>query len=247
MNDYFGLNPEDDAMSQERVKRVLQLGMDLEDDVDKQGGLIRNMSQDAYDVKWLDARLMLMSVLGLLQKYKAGVPGKSGFAIAERITLVAAFSQGSTFTERLISEGQYIKAAACLKQDFEIVVRLKDVVRGNAKPGRNPKIADLDQEAKRWYGELNDISHPAKFAILQSLMHARSEGRVKGIGVYPEFVNDMATRLYATHLWTLSNVAMHQIMLSREMYGEDDPEIDEATHLWCKASNILLEADIIQF
>src|SRR5205823_6417251 len=51
---------------------------------------------------------------------------------------VAGFIQGIGATERLISEAQYLKAAAALKQDYELLTRIHEAVSGCAVENRQP-------------------------------------------------------------------------------------------------------------
>ena len=96
-------------------------------------------------------------------------PGKSDDATSARLVLIASFLQGSDVTETLISEGQYVKAIAVLKQDMEMLVRIHETIAGVAKIGQTPQMRYLPVEgARRFYGELNKVAHPSTSTSLRA-------------------------------------------------------------------------------
>lgn len=109
---------------------------------------IRERSKVAYGSSLLDARLVLLAIIKGLVSLRAGQPGSTSPEISERLALTVAAIQGVGSTETLISEGQYVKAAAALRQDLEIVARLREVDEGLAKEGKVANIKhgprDLD-------------------------------------------------------------------------------------------------------
>lgn len=128
------------AKTEERqaVLALLKKGIEFEATVLEQSGKIRGESKRNYLTEWLDSRLILLSIVRHLLEAKQLVPGRTSEEISHRLILLMAFFQGVYATEALISEGQYIKAAAALKQDYEIIARISEVHAGTAKPGQTP-------------------------------------------------------------------------------------------------------------
>ncbi|HDM77227.1 MAG TPA: hypothetical protein ENG51_12295 [Deltaproteobacteria bacterium] len=127
-------------MDKNEVARFLKGSIALEASIYKKGTEIREKSKKEYGTDLLDARLIFLSILSYILSCKSGVPGKTNESISERLLLIVTFIQGTYFTEVLISEGQYVKAAAALKQDFEIMTRIKEVRAERAKYGKVPNI-----------------------------------------------------------------------------------------------------------
>lgn len=110
----------------QEMSDFLMLGIDHEGKILEHGLSIREQSKNKYMQEWLDARLLLLSISAYLLHQKDGVPGITSPQISERLTLIIVFLQGAFATETLISEGQYIKATAVLKQDIEILARISE-------------------------------------------------------------------------------------------------------------------------
>jgi hypothetical protein len=69
----------------------------------------------------------------------------------------------------MISDGQYAKAAAALKQDMQS--RIHESVTGVAKEGGTPHLRYLPVAgARRFYGELNDVAHPSNIARFRQVL-----------------------------------------------------------------------------
>ena len=83
----------------------------------------------------------LERAVGLLARTmfcKAGLQGVSRPEIGHKILLIATYFQGCETTGRLIAEGQHAKAAAALKQDFEMLTLIREIDAGTAKQGKTP-------------------------------------------------------------------------------------------------------------
>lgn len=207
---------------QKEVSEFLMLGIDLEGRTLEHSIAIRNLSKAKYKQEWLDARLQLLAISAHLLNQKDGIPGKTSVQISERLTLVMVFLQGVYATETLISEGQYIKAAAALKQDLEILARISEVKHDVAKPGRVPNVKHAPEGSQRFYGLLNDVAHPSNLELLEPLLGSRHDGEVHGVSYIPIFVEETALGLYELHVWLLFEVVREHVLLFREMYGEAD-------------------------
>ncbi|MGZ5198774.1 MAG: hypothetical protein ACXWC4_03305 [Telluria sp.] len=218
----------------------LRQGITLEADVLKHSEAIREQAKQNYEQQWIDGRLILLSIVQHLMKAKERVPGKTSEQISHVLILLMAFFQGTHITEGLVSEGQYIKAAAALKQDYEIIARISEVRAGTARPGQTPQVRHLADEVKAYYGELNKIAHPSNQEILVDLMRSLSEGESQGISHIPRYNGETAKGLYELHLWLILMAAKEYMLLFIEMYGEGDQAISEVAR-WFLAAKDLLE------
>lgn len=82
---------------------------------------IREKAEKEYGAELIKARSLILFALFDLMHFKAGIPGNTNDFIGERLVLISNFAQGQLATEKLISEGQHIKASAALKQDIPLL------------------------------------------------------------------------------------------------------------------------------
>lgn len=211
----------------EEVSEFLMSGIDFEGRTLEHSAAIRERSKAKYKQEWLDARLQLLAISAHLLNQKDGIPGKTSAQISERLTLIMVFLQGVYATETLISEGQYIKATAALKQDLEILARIAEVKHDVAKQGRVPNVKYAPEGSQRFYGQLNDVAHPSNLELLQSLLGSRHDGEVHGVSYIPTFVEETALGLYELHVWLLFEAVREHVLLFIEMYGEADAAMTE--------------------
>ena len=111
----------------------------------------------------------LERAVGLLARTilcKAGEKGSPTPEMGNKMLLIVTYFQGCGFTERLIAEGQYAKAAAALKQDIEILTRIQEIDAGAAQSGRTPQMRYAPEGSPRLYGELNKVAHPSNEPLL---------------------------------------------------------------------------------
>lgn len=212
---------------QNEVSDFLSKGLWLEGQIMKAGASIRDKSKSKYRHQCLDARLQLLSISAHLLDQKHGVPGNTSETISERLTLVMVFLQGVSATEDLISEGQYIKASAALKQDFELITRMAEVKHNASKQGKVPNVKFAPKGSQQYYGQLNDIAHPSNLFILQALLNQYQDGDARGISSVPIFVEETALALYELHVWLLFEAVREHVLLTIEMYGEDEPALKD--------------------
>ena len=209
----------------QKVSDFLMEGVELEAKTLEACTAIRERSKSKYKQEWLDARLQLLSVAAHLLTKKNGVPGTTSPQISERLTLIMVFLQGASVTETLISEGQYIKATAVLKQDIEILTRISEVKHDVAKAGKTPNVKYAPEGCQRFYGQLNDVAHPSNLILLEKLLKKMLEGEIHGISYIPVFIEDTALGLYELHVWLIFEAVREHLLLFMEMYGEKDPDI----------------------
>ena len=104
----------------ERIRALIAQGLNLEGLIEATGMEVREQAKIEYGSHLLDARLNIMSALAAILHGRSGQPGRTSESISSRLLLICLYVQGAGFTERMISEGQYVKAAAALKPDFDV-------------------------------------------------------------------------------------------------------------------------------
>ncbi|MBN8609155.1 MAG: hypothetical protein J0L92_01120 [Deltaproteobacteria bacterium] len=196
--------------------------------LDDVGPTIRTLSEDAYGQPLQIARIGALS--GLVHLISAPPPIKvqRSASIGQRLLLIGGFAQGVAVTERLISEGQYLKATAALKQDYEFVAALGTTVRGTSKRGKPPHAKGVPSGASWIYGKLNEIAHPSKMEVLAAVLETWDAGGVRGLSPVPEFKRDTAVALYEVHVFLLLAVLVATINLFRETHPDDHELLAEA-------------------
>lgn len=205
------------------VSDLIKKGIDFEASVLEQSEKIRDESKRNYLTEWLDSRLTLLAITRHLLDAKQLVPGHTSEEISHRLILLMVFFQGTYATETLISEGQYIKAAAVLKQDYEIIARISEVHAGTAKPGQTPQVRHLADEVKKYYGELNKVAHPSNQEALLALMGTLSSGERNAVSYLPSYHKESSQALYELHIWLILSAVQEYLRLFIEMYGTQEP------------------------
>lgn len=193
------LDPRLRAIADEAVANITR-SVEFEGRIMQASLNIRELSKRAYSQEMLDARLSLVGALALLQTVKSGVPGKTIASTSHRLTVLAAFLQGVPVTETLISEGQYIKSAAALKQDYEMLARLGELRAGTAKEGQTPQVRHAPSGSQFMYGELNKVAHPSNEHIMNEILDRLVTGDARGVSAIPVFRENTARVSYEWHL-----------------------------------------------
>lgn len=229
-----------DAEFEAYVAQHLAGGIELQATVLKAGESIRERSKQAYGSLLLDARLQLLAVAAEVVRVKAGQPGTATKNTNDRLILTAAFLQGVAATEELISEGQYLKAAAALKQDLEILSRIHETMQGAAKPKVTPNPSYVPGNAGRLYGQLNNVAHPSDPGLLATLLTTMVDGEAHGVSYEPCFVQETAVGLYEVHVWLILEICRSMMEVLLDMYG-DDPDLKPLMRWWLTVAHQLLE------
>lgn len=230
----------------DRVSEFLGKGLKLEADVLERGKKIREEAKKNYRSEWLDARLTLLSIAQHIFLAKNLIPGKTSEDVSHILILLTAFYQGTHATENMISEGQYIKAAAALKQDYEIVARICEVRACTAKSGQTPQVRHFAKEVRGYYGELNKVAHPSNQEMLENLMSTLSLGESQAISHIPVYNEQYSQGLYELHIWFIFMIVQQHLRLFVEMYGKDEPAIRDVAN-WFLGSVSLLKAAGFKF
>jgi hypothetical protein len=210
-----------------RVERSLREGVELEGEIAKAGAEIRERSKSAYGHVLLDARLQLIGLATEVIKLRAGEAGRTDEALSERLALVVGALQGAGVIESLISEGQYLKAAAALRQDLELLARLRELEEGVAKAGKVANMKSLPSGSGRLYGYLSGIAHVSQPEVINGLLgRAQVSDEAFGVAVIPRFAADNAVGLYEIHVWQLTELVRELMRLHIALYGEDDSVVE---------------------
>lgn len=172
----------------------------------------------------------LERAVGLLARTmlcKSGQKGSATKELGHKISLITTYFQGCGFTERLISEGQYAKAAAALKQDFEIVTRIQEIDAGVAQAGRTPHVRNAPQGSGRIYGDLNKVAHPSNERLLHRHLAQISTNGVSGVSPIPVFRESTVQAQFKLHCWLCYAICQASVSVLIENYGEGDPYVQD--------------------
>jgi len=229
----------------EAISDALSRACEFEGQLLAAGQSVRERSKVAYGSDLLDARMCLMAALSMSLDAKNGVPGKTNEGTSHRLVLLTTFIQGIPAAETLISEGQYAKAAAVLKQDYEILARLKEVEDGVAQAGRTPNARYAPEGSQRIYGELNRVAHPSNQDVLNELLDHFHSGEIKGISPQPVFQENAARGLYEVHVFTLLHAVREHLKLQVEMYPDDVAAFESAIRFFMMATGFVEKAGFI--
>jgi hypothetical protein len=223
----------------EFLKEFMRRGMELEGLIELGGKKIREQSKIAYGSELLDARLLAMSSLAFLLRFREGQPGATNESRSHRLVLVTSFVQGAPATETLISEGQYAKAAAALKQDYEILARMAEIRAGKAKQGQTPNVKHAPDGSQFIYGDLNKVAHPSNEPILDELLNKLVAGEIRGVSPLPVLQKDVARQLYEVHVFTLLHVVREGAKLMTELYPGCELDLEPMMQSWVTALSFL--------
>lgn len=165
-------------------------------------------------LKLCDSTILFL-IFSITEKYSANDKKQ-----AQKMRLVTAYLQGIDISTTLILEGNYIKASATLKQDFETIVRLNEVHTNRAKNGKTPNAQNGPITYKEMYGYLNDISHIAKDGILNFVLKHENENS-KGVSPVKKFNKIIAHRLMTYNAAIKVEMFRQCLNLYLELAGED--------------------------
>lgn len=129
-------------MSQDIPRGALvQIGEYLEGEIFDAEQQVRSSSQASF-ANFYELRREIIGLFAECYRSKSGVVGTATIQTNKQLSLFAAFAQGMGISEWCISTGQYLKAAAVIKQDYEILTRIKEIRQGKAKERKppNPKL-----------------------------------------------------------------------------------------------------------
>jgi hypothetical protein len=193
--------------------------------------------QDLYKIKGLGTRQKSIEVLGdeLIQPlrlcsltiqyilFESAAKVNAEFEHqAQRMQLIAAYLQGLFISTDLILDGNYIKASATLKQDYEIMTRLNEIHRGKSKYGKVPNPQNGPLVMKKVYGYLNNIAHISKPDILASLLLYQDKENVKGISPVKQMQEVFLKELIIYDALVKVEILRHCLILHENLIGRDE-------------------------
>lgn len=230
----------DEAATQ--IERSLRAGLELEGAIAKAGSAIRERSKPAYGHALLDARLQLIGLATEIVGLRAGEAGKTEPELSQRLALVVAAVQGAGAVENLISEGQYVKAAAALRQDLELLARLRELDEGLAKVGKVANVKHGPMGSGPVYGYLSGVAHVSQPEVIDGLLGRQQVGPdAFGVAVVPQFNEDVAVGLYELHVWELLELVRELLRLHVALYDQDEALVNIAQR-WDSVAAQLLAA-----
>ena len=168
-----------------------------------------------------ETKRLLIAIFNFIQKCKSGVIGNTVDTASERLTLLVNYFQSVHHTENLLLRGQYIATAALMKKDFEIMVKLREIVAGKAKYGRTPNTNHAPKELKFIYGQLNTVAHISKSHVIGFYLEI-GEGDDVGVSASPQFKEEQFKSFYVYHIAIMQTILAEAIALYKDMYGIDE-------------------------
>lgn len=196
----------------------------------------QNYIKDLYEIKGLETKVSTQKLLvdNLIEPFKlnAAIIQYLVFSSADKkgaktkdhhysMMLIAAYVQGLFTSYDLYSEGSYIKAAAVLKQDFEIMLRLNEIYKKRHKDGKTPNVQNGPKESGRIYGYLNDVAHIAKQDILDQLMTYTNDEK-SGFSPVKKINEKYLFDLFLFDTSIKCEVLRQTLILHFELFGEDE-------------------------
>ena len=148
----------------------------------------------------------------------------------QRMRLVAGFLQGIDISTNLLLEGNYIKAAATLKQDYEIMVRINAIEKNKDKEGKTPNPQNGPASLKPVYGYLNDIAHIAKDDILGILLYYENKAGEGGISPVKKINADIAYQLFLFEISIKVEILRQTLLLHLDIFGDNEIYIKALAH-----------------
>jgi hypothetical protein len=201
-------------------QKAIYFGKEIASNWMKQAQEIRFQSERDYGSILVESRLLMLTALADLLGFRAGVPGNTNKKLAEILQLITIFWQGQFYTEKLISEGQYVKGSAAIKQEIEIITRIRELKKGVAKDGETPQMKYAPPTLKKHYGDMNNIAHISRPDILDYL-NSIEGGTFRAASIQPIFNGNKAKNLYKIHLEIFYNIIIESIELFQQLYPDD--------------------------
>jgi hypothetical protein len=122
----------------------------------------------------------------------------------------------------LIVGGYHSKAAAVLKQDYEMLARVREIAVGKAKDGVTPNARHAPEGSQRIYGGLNDLAHPSNEGLMLNHLTQLNQDGIHGVNPFPTFVKQTIEVHYWIHVWLTFEFCREGIKLLADNYGWSD-------------------------
>ncbi|MDB5050307.1 MAG: hypothetical protein JWO30_3378 [Fibrobacteres bacterium] len=199
------------------IDAYLQKSIEFENIIVTAGEKIRSLSKNVYGDLSVVRHAYVAALHLLFEKYDE----KSGDFNKERsdiLTVLCAYLQGIGITEHCISEGQYLKAAAVLKQDYEMVAKIGQIKKGIVESKRVPNAKHAPHGTQRFYGEINGLAHPSSIGQIQSAIVSYQTGAGYGTSFVPGFDEGTAKNFFRWHIWSLFEMSRIAFILFDEIF-----------------------------
>ena len=164
-------------------------------------------------------------------------------SIKARMSLNAQFIQGAELTESAISEGLYANAANLLKQELETLAAFDEYEAGDRRDGKTPSFRDRLAGFGRRYGEFNEIAHPTRQEIVESLS-TFSDKEFYGPTTIPQFNSNIYHMFYGNQALFLVMLFVRMRSVFIEVFDVDWDE--EEARLATSALRVLVEEGIVK-
>jgi len=228
------------------IEPVLQKASELRQELDAVAEAVRGETAKAVDGNLVNGKWLLLATVKLLQAAYPYPPVIQTESDKERLILLLAFVQGHAYVEELIAEGQYIKACSVLRQDYEILTRMRELRGGVDRRGEVPNIKHAPEGTQRFYSQLTAIAHPATPLLLLNFLRGW-EGAASDVGIshLPHFVAPLASHLMTLHVWMVFEVTREALLLFMDLYGEDSEALKRAEFEFNRAILSLEQAGLV--
>ncbi|MBD2487646.1 hypothetical protein [Aulosira sp. FACHB-615] len=223
----------------------ISFGQQITNDWIKISKSIRLKSEQQYGKILIETRLLMITTMTDLLVYKAGSPGNTNEQLGKILQLISIFYQGELYTEKMISEGQYVKASVAIKQEIEIITRINEIKKGVDKDGQTPNVKYAPPTFKLHYGDMNQIGHISQPDIL-SVLHSVNRDTFSAASITPIFNGNIAKNLYEIHLIIFYNIIRESIELFQQLYPEDLELVLPACKIFTIIVDCLKTAGIIK-
>lgn len=204
---------------------------------------IRELSKDVNRNLLTAHQCAFSAVISYQNRIQGKIIYVENFSTKGRMSLIAQFIQGVEITETAISEGLYAIAANLLKQELEVLGAIDEFEAAQRRDGKVPSFRGRLSGFGRRYGEFNDIAHPTRQDIVESLA-TFSDGERYRPTTIPQFNRELYQILYGSQAMFLLMLLGQMQSVFFDVFGVDWDE--EETNLATSAIRILLDQGVIK-
>ena len=200
-------------------------GIKLEEELRLKCDSINKISEEHYNKKLIESRIILISVFYDLTQIPTSQPEMNIESINKRLNLITTYIKGVAIEKDTISFGLYTKASTILKHSYEILTRIFEVKKGKEKEGINPQVRNLPENFRKFNGHLNKIAHPSNSSIIDNLL---SKINFKGktyISYLPDFSPKFSKSMFDLHILILYSIIYEKMVLIIEINGIETMKI----------------------
>lgn len=193
---------------------------------------VSQRSDKSYQKEFKELQEILCAIRAFLIYSKEGVKGNPDNRIGELIQLHQIYNQGSHETFDLIVTGNYFKAAACLKQNIEILTRIIHIQQGTGQDGKVPNVGNEPLAMRKAYGLLNDVSHISVPKWIDEFIRAENIKDSYAVTPLPEFHESFSTESFKLVIWLEFEITREALRLFIYMYPDDENTISEVMPIY---------------